>query len=38
MKLPLLSNSITGGAATEMVSGAVDRGFTSVLGRLRIQM
>src|SRR3984893_15673126 len=36
MKLPAWSNSITGGAGTDFVSGAVERGFASVCGRLRI--
>src|ERR1700683_4715613 len=34
MKLPAWSNSITGGAGTDFVSAAVDRGFASVFGRL----
>src|ERR1700730_5407857 len=36
MKLPALSNSITGGAGVVFVSGDVDRGCSRVCGRLRI--
>src|ERR1700676_4330742 len=36
MKLPSLSNSITGGAGIDLRSGGVDRGCASPRGRLRI--